>query len=324
MKNTPTVFTLSLNSSLDHTYYLKKIVFEDINRVQESRIDAGGKGINVGRMLRRLKTKTEVICFLGGATGEKIVSLLKKEQVQFTPIHTDGETRNIFNFVEKNTGRTLRINEKGPHISPREEKELFACLEELPITPRDIFVISGSLPPGLASDTYQRIIEKIKRKTTRIFLDTDGAPLKEGIKATPCMIKPNLWELERLAGEKIENLSKLQNVIQAILDKGISIIALTLGEKGALLFGENLLLYGKPPRVTPQSSIGCGDAFLSGFLSRHLLGKEYPDCLRYAIACGAAKAGKKGTLMPEKEEVEALLDKVEISSTLPPVLGKGK
>ncbi|RKY34443.1 MAG: hypothetical protein DRP73_05570 [Candidatus Omnitrophota bacterium] len=317
MREEPRVFTLSLNSSLDHTYYVERILFEDINRVEEKRVDAGGKGINVGRMLARLGAEIEVICFLGGETGKKIASLLKEEGVKFRPIYTKGETRNIFNFVEKKTGRTLRINEKGPLISPEEEERLFSCLDELELNSNDIFVISGSLPPGLKVDTYRRIVEKMKSKTPTVVLDTDGEPLKEGVKSLPFMIKPNLWELERLLGERIESFGRLKERIPILLNKGISVISLTLGEKGALVFWNSHLLYGAPPKITPESSIGCGDAFLSGFLF-HLLREEgYRECLRYAIACGTAKATKKGTLMPEKEEGDRFVDEVEIYPAIP-------
>ncbi len=308
---TKKVYSLSLNPSLDHTYYLKKIIFEDINRIHEKRLDAGGKGTNIARILTKLGIDAEVICFLGGETGKKISNLLKKKKVKFIPIKTKEETRNIFNFIEE-SGKVLRINESGPRIAPLEKKLLFENIENLDLENK-FFIISGSIPPGLPSDTYKKIIDLVKRKKGKPVLDTDGDALKEGIKSSPLIIKPNLWEMERLSGEKIKNFKKMKEIALSLIKKGIYIVLVTLGEKGAYLFSRETSIYGIPPKVSPKSSIGCGDAFLGGFIYGILKNRNYYESLKFAVACGAAKAEEKGTLMPSEEKVRKILKEVKLS-----------
>ena len=302
---------MSLNSSIDRTFYLENIVFGDINRVEEFQIDPGGKGINVARMVHILGGKSIGISFLGGKNGTLIKNLLEKENIKLIFIRTKGETRNIFNFIEKKTGKILRINEKGPKILRKEKNSLFNLLGKINFSNQDIFSISGSLPQGMEKTTYKKIIKKLKKKICFIALDSDGEPLKEGIKAKPFLIKPNLWELERLVEGKIDSLTKLKNTCEKLLNFGISIILLTLGEKGAVLFSKGKKVYAKPPKVKLESDVGCGDAFLAGFLYKFSQKEKLEKCLKFAVASGTAKAMKKGTSMPTKNEVLKLVKKVK-------------
>ena len=280
--------------------------------MKEIQLDPGGKGLNVARMVHNLGGTSVGLTFFGGENGKVLRKLLSKEGVKYLYVETRGETRNIFNFIEKKSGKVLRINEKGPEIFKREETQFFSLLSNLKLHSCDIVCISGSLPPALEENTYRHIIEKIKRKTSFVVLDSDGEPLKEGIKARPFLIKPNMYELERVVGEKIRSYRKLKNVCAGLIDSGISLILLTLGEKGALLFSKKEVLYGTPPEVKLKSDVGCGDAFLAGFLYNFSSGLNLKECLKFAVACGTAKATKPGTSMPAKQEVLRILKKVKI------------
>ncbi len=312
MEKSPKIYTISLNSSLDRTYYLENILFGDINRVKEVRIDPGGKGINVARMVKILGGDTVALSFFGGQNGRLIRNLLRKEGVKFRWIETKDETRNIFNFIGEKDKKILRINEKGPKISKDEEASFYSLLDRIGFKKNDIVAISGSLPQNLKVNTYRRIIEKLKSKTEFIALDADGNLLREGIKASPFLIKPNLWELERAVGENINSWDKFKRVCENIIKKGVSVILLTLGEKGAVLFSSDKILYGKPPKVKLESDVGCGDAFLAGFLFKFAEKEKVEECLKFAIACGAGKASEKGTKMPDKSKVLKLVGKVRI------------
>ena len=306
--------TISFNPSLDRTFYLKKLVFEDINRICESRIDPGGKAVNVAHMIKNLGGNAGVFCFLGGQTGELLQHLLKEHGIRFHCVDIQGETRNIFNFVEKKSGRILRINEQGPEILRAEEKTLYSLLARAHISSADFVVISGSVPPGMPADTYRKITNKSMKYTKYVVIDADGEDLKWGIKAKPFLIKPNLWEIERATGEKIRSLRKAKTICsKLIIENGINIILLTLGEKGALLFSKESFFYAAAPDVELESNVGCGDAFLGGFLYRFSGRKDLKECLRFAVACGAAKAGRKGTIMPGENEILPLLKKIKIT-----------
>ncbi|MCM8757243.1 MAG: 1-phosphofructokinase family hexose kinase [Candidatus Omnitrophica bacterium] len=311
MEKNSRIFTVSLNTSLDRTFYTEKIVFGDINRITTGRLDAGGKGLNVARMLHRLGNKVEIVVCLGGDNGKVVARLATGEGLVLRPITTQGETRNIFNFIETCSGRILRINEPGPVFSKREKENLFRKLNSLPLGSSDILVLSGSLPPGLPEDTYQRIINQIKSKTTFITLDADGQVLKKGVQAGPWLIKPNLWELARLLGGKVTSLNQLVRYGYRLMKRtGLKLILLTLGQFGALSLSSQHLFWAKPPRVKPISEVGCGDAFLAGFLHGYKRNWALEECLMFAVACGTAKVLCPGTGMPSLKQVFSLKKQV--------------
>ncbi len=306
-------YTISLNSSIDYSFYLSAdIVYDDINRIKESRIDAGGKGLNVARMLTELGCSCTALTFIGGETGEKLKLLLESEGVQYLYVNTKGSVRNVYNFFSK--GRVLRFNETGSHISCTEKKNFFALFDNIHFRTGDILLISGSLPPGVEKDIYRKIIEAGKKKGLYTVLDTDGEALSEGIKALPDVIKPNIWEIERIAGQRISSSSVLSEVLEDLVKKGISTVALTLGDKGALFFSREYLLYASVPQVKVESTVGCGDAFIGGFLYGLYKKKSACECLKWAAASGTAKATMKGTLMPGKKEIRKIIEKVKVSN----------
>jgi len=307
----PSIYTLSFNSSVDYTFYLSRMInFDDINRIDETRVDAGGKGLNVARMLTVLGCDAEALTFLGGSNGIILKNFLEAEKTRYRYVNTRDSTRSIFNFICGE--RTLRFNEKGPIVSKKEKKEFLTLLDSLNLQRRDILSMSGSLPPGVEKNTYAKIIGKAHKKGAVVALDADGEALTEGIKGIPDIIKPNLWELGRIAGIRIDSPDKLEKVLNRLSAGGISVILLTLGKKGAILFSGKEFLYAPSPPVKVRSTIGCGDTFLSGFLCGFSRSEPLEDCLRLAVACGTAKAGKEGTSMPDKREVMQILRRVKL------------
>ncbi len=304
------IYTLTLNPSIDYSFYIPSIKFDDINRIVKSRIDPGGKGINITRMLSKLGDESIPITLF--TDKDNIYkNLLEKERIEPFYIKIKGRIRNIYNFVSYD-GKVLRFNEKGPKISRKEKELFFSQIKNLSLKKGDIFVISGSLPDGFEEKTYRKIVEIVKKSNVITFVDADGEILKEAIKGGPYIIKPNLWELERATGEKIKNGKKLIKVINSLFDKNIGIIILTLGENGAIIFEKGKIIYGRAEKVKVKSTVGCGDAFVAGFLYNFKRGKEISECLSLAVACGTAKAKEEGTKMPEKEDVLKIMKKVKV------------
>jgi 1-phosphofructokinase len=316
------IYTISLNSSIDYTFYLRDIVFGDINRVEKSRVDAGGKGLNVAKTLKCLGSDCTAITFLGGDNGKRLEFLLKKDKINYEPVVCAGNIRNIFNFVCKN--KVLRINEKGPQINRTEESKILALIKRIKLKEKDILCMSGSLPPGMKKNTYRKIIDATKKKGAVTVVDADGAVLRESIKAEPSVIKPNLWELERAAGEKINSFSSLTLILKNLKNKGIFTILLTFGESGAVIFSGRDFLFAVPPKVKVSSTVGCGDSFLAGYL-HSLCREENPrENLKMAVAAGAAKACEEGTKAPALEKIRENYNKVRVypSGTFSSVLEK--
>lgn len=306
-----TIYTLTLNPSVDYSFYVKDIKFDDINRIEYQKVHPGGKGVNIARMLFKLDEKPVPVTFLSRERSKIYNSLLKKEGLRPVFIKIEDEIRNVYNFVSKR-GEILRFNEKGPKIKKEEKASLFEKIERLNLKSNDIFAISGSIPDGFEKDIYRKIVERLKKLSVTTVIDADGEILRHAIEASPSIIKPNLWELERATGKKIKNGKELIEIVSGILKKGIMAVIITLGEKGAILFSENKKFYGKGPRVRIKSSVGCGDAFVAGFLYNFKRVRDYADCLKLAVACGTAKVECEWTEMPDRKKVELIYKKTTV------------
>ncbi|MCM8764979.1 MAG: PfkB family carbohydrate kinase [Candidatus Omnitrophica bacterium] len=161
----------------------------------------------------------------------------------------------------------------------------------------------------MPANFYSQAIHKIRDKntTTMISIDSDGSFLKSAISAGPDLIKPNIKELERLISRKIGNLEQLRNAAEKFLNSGISFVLVTMGDKGAAGFSREGYFYTRGPEIEKASSVGCGDVFLAGFALSHSKTGQFKESLRFAAACGTAKAAKPFTDIPQPYEVEKIL-----------------
>ncbi len=312
-------YSVALNPSIDISFSLPKLLFDDINRIESKRIDPGGKGINVAHFLHILGENVMPVGVFGGFNGDLLISLIKKSGLKSIKIfHVKEETREIFNFFIN--GKVIRINEKGPSVPLNVQSSIKKFF--LGINEKNTWIIfSGSLPPKIKSDFYANLIDKIKRGNPyiKIAVDTDGEALNKCIKSSPTLIKPNLYELERFKGTKIRNFSEFLEIGKTLLDSGITYVLVTFGKNGAVGFSKSSILWSKPPLVREKSSVGCGDIFLSGFLHKISSGVSFEESLRFAVACGTAKVKEEGTKMPSICEVKKTYKNTRIISCLPAV-----
>ena len=303
---------ISLNPSLDKSLTIKGFVFWDINRVLESRVDPGSKGINVGRVIKRLGGKAKIFGFIGGYTGRQIHDLLKREGVypELTPIR--GENRTIINLFDIVTGKEIRINESGPSISGLELKDfmdkLFNSLKS-----GDFLIISGSIPPGVPIDIYKKIITKANRLGVKSFLDSDGEPFSMGLDAQPFLVKPNRYELGRALNREIKNVKDVIEGAREIQKKGIEVVVVSGGKKDIICLYKDSLFKISPPHVPVQSTIGAGDALSGGIAYSLALGSSLEGALRLGVAAGSAKVMMPGTKLFSNSLVKSLFKKVKVT-----------
>jgi 1-phosphofructokinase len=304
---------ISLNPTIDRTLTVGRLVYTDINRVISARTDPGGKAVNVCRFLRILGEKAVLFGFAGGLSGSLLRKLLDGEGIEHDFTGVAGETRTIINIVETLKRREIRINEAGPRVSGRELQEflnrLYGNLE-----PDDILVMSGSIPPGIPSNFFRRIIRKAKAAGIKTFVDSDGEPLRSGTEAGPFLIKPNCFELQRLIGDNIRRQTDVVNAALKLRMGGVSIVAVSNGGKPAVCISENGAWAAVPPQVEVRSTIGAGDAFLAGMISGLETGKTIPESLRLAVAAGSAKVQTEGTGLCNLKQIRQLLPLVRVTA----------
>ncbi|AYO31337.1 hypothetical protein D2962_12675 [Biomaibacter acetigenes] len=199
------ILTITLNTSIDKAYVVENFKVGDVVRVKEAVYTAGGKGLNVTKVISTLGEKVLATGFIGGFSGGFIQHELDKMNIPHEFVKIQGESRSCVNIVDKATHVHTELLEPGPLLTPQ-NVERFISLYEILLQRANVVTMSGSAPRGVDKDIYKTLITIAKNNGKKVILDTSGDYLKEGMKAFPTMIKPNLSEAENLLGRKITSI----------------------------------------------------------------------------------------------------------------------
>jgi 1-phosphofructokinase family hexose kinase len=308
------ISTITLNPSIDKTVYVTKLQQNDTNRIIKVEMDAGGKGVNCSRMLKRLGCETQIVTLLGGDSGEFIKTVLNREAIPLSYVETARPTRTCIAIEEQGGVPPTTLNEKG---GPVDHDELVNLLEMVKNIAADssYVVLGGSVPLGLNQDVYNVLIQICVAKGCKTVLDTDGAALAEGIKAKPFMIKPNRAEAERLIGKSFTTKNDVYFGALSIAEMGIPLVIISMGKLGAVAAYEGYVYDVSSPKVRAVSTIGSGDSFVAGVVAALDRGEDIQDALRLGAAAGAAPAMSNATEIGARADVDRLLGEVKVTKS---------
>lgn len=307
------IYTVTLNPALDKTVQLPSFCIGEVNRVTSLRTDAGGKGINVSKVLRQLGEPSVAAAILGGETGRKIAHDVKQLGIEGLFLFSEQETRTNLKIVDPVLHTNTDINEPG---APVDEALLHDLLQKLQarLCAGDLVVISGKAPSGASEMLYHDWILACKQVGADVFLDADGALLQNALCAAPALIKPNQAELSALVGKPLSTESDILHAAQDLLAQGIECVVVTLGAEGALFCWNDAALRAQSPRVPVGSTVGAGDSVVAALAYARQHGFSREDTARLAMATGSANVMCSGTQAAEYRTIEPLLPKVTISA----------
>ncbi len=307
------IYTLTLNPAVDRELTVPAIEFDTVLRASEWRVDFGGKGFNVSRMLRSLEAASTALGFVGGRSGELLRDGLESLGIQTDFVWVAGETRTNVSIVSQADGRYIKANEPGPTISADDQEKLLAQIRRLSRA-GDWWVLAGSLPPGVPATFYADIIAILHDAGAKAILDTSGAALKEGCQARPFLAKPNDVEAGQLTGLPVQNRTQIAAAAQAVQAAGVSNVVISLGKAGAMLADGQQTTIVASPAIKEANPIGAGDSMVGGLTWGLSQGMEVAEALRWGIACGAATASMKGTAVGSRQLVETLVKQIEANN----------
>ena len=314
------IITVTLNAAIDKSLSVPSFRLGHRHRTVERRALAGGKGVNVARMLKTLGQPVIATGFQGGPTGTQIVAQLGEESILHDFVRIREESRTNTSVLDPTTGEQTEINEQGPRVEP-DEIELFR--EKLLYLARGaaIVVFAGSLPRGLEADFYAQLVREVRKLDVMTVVDSDGDALRNAVRAEPDVVSPNVIEAEELVGHEFNDDDDRVGAVREIVSLGARSAIMTMPD-GCLA---QILVDGAPRvyRVTvPQQQsvapVGSGDAFLAGFVAAHYRGEPAQECLRFGVACGAESTGRLGAGLLDVREVDRLLASVAASEVVAP------
>jgi len=301
------IYTLTLNPAVDLELQIDQFQFDSVLRAQSSRIDCGGKGFNVSRMLRILNVENTAMGFIGGYNGQRLQAALSALGVhtQFTEIN--GETRTNISILANGEKQHIKVNEAGSEVSETELKSLIETIKQN-LKAGDWWVLAGSLPPGIDDTIYAELIKLIQAAGAFVILDASGEALKLGCKAKPTLVKPNLEEALQLLSLTAQQFNDSIRCHDALINSGPENLIVSLGADGAILITENQFEKLITPEIIEVNPIGAGDSMVAGIIWRLSLGESLQQALPYGLACGAATASCSGTQLGSLEQVNELLE----------------
>ncbi|AKT49438.1 phosphofructokinase [Olsenella sp. oral taxon 807] len=306
------IYTVTLNPALDKTATVENLRLDSVNRISELRVDPGGKGINVSKVVRELGAKTVAIALLGGHTGTMLRNMLAELGIECKVLEVEGETRTNLKIKDPALKTNTDINEPGPEVT---DEQLRGMLDGLvgEVGGGDIVVLSGSLPRGAAADTYKVWVAALKKTGAKVYLDADGDKLVRGIEAKPDLIKPNEIELGAMMGRTLDADEKIVEAARELIDGGLDRVMVSMGGAGALYVARDVTIKANPVKVPVGSTVGAGDSVVAALAYAQDKGLGLEDTMRLAMATGAANVMQSGTQAAPRELVDSLIDKVVVT-----------
>ncbi|WP_100399917.1 1-phosphofructokinase [Bacillus sp. FJAT-44742] len=302
------IYTLTLNPAVDYIVNVSNFEIGQVNRASKESKFAGGKGINVSRVLTKLEKESTALGFIGGFTGQYIQTALDKEKIPSEFIQVNGDTR--INMKLK-TEEESEINGISPAISDENINSLKEQLGHLNNT--DMLVLAGSVPDTVSSSIYTEIIDMVKERNVKVFVDTSGPALNEVMKTGPFFIKPNHHELAELLDVPVNTVEEAAHFGKKALEKwDITHLLISMAGKGAVYISKNELMHATVPSGNVVNSVGAGDSMVAGFIAGFEEGLPIEEVLATAVAAGSGTAFSNGFCT--KDLVHSLKKNIKITS----------
>jgi 6-phosphofructokinase 2 len=304
------IVTLTMNPALDITTNAEIVRHTDKIRCEGARYDAGGGGINVARFARALGASVTAVYPAGGPTGAMVSNLVSESDVSVDRVIIGAATRESFTVNERSTGKQYRFVLPGPRLTFAEQA---LCLDKLRTAAASakFVVASGSLPPGVPPDFYQRVADLCRELGASLILDTSGGGLSH-VKSGEFVLKPSVRELREYTGDPLATTSDQLAAAHDLIDRGIAqTVVVSLGSEGALLATsrENRRFSAIP--VHALSGVGAGDAMVAAITVGLSATWPLDKAVRYGIAAATAKLLTPGTAACTRADVERFFGQVE-------------
>ncbi|MGE0000990.1 MAG: 1-phosphofructokinase family hexose kinase [Fimbriimonadaceae bacterium] len=310
------ILTVTPNPAVDHVYFVNGLRQNDTNRVSRVETDAGGKSVNVARVLAALGNVVVATGLVAGGNGAFVRQRLDSEAVRHDFVEVSGETRaNV--LVEDGSGLPPTVlSAPGPETGGVEFELLVAKIATHGPKCSHI-VLGGSMPTGLSERDFATLVSVAAGTGAKAVVDADGEALRLAVQAGADIVKPNVKEAGRLLGRDVTGLEGAQAAAEAILKtmrpaSGEGVAIVSAGSLGAAMACSAGVFLGEAITVEPKSTIGSGDSMVAGILHATLAGMGPLDQLSFGLAAGAATATTDGSRIASRDEVFGLLPSAKV------------
>lgn len=305
------IATITLNPAVDQTASIPNFRAGEVNRVEWEQADPGGKGVNVASFLTDFGFSVCVSGFLGQDNAELFQTFFAQKGIQNQFVAIAGKTRVNVKIIDAAQKQVTDINFPGQTPTEHDVAKLHEAIAHLTQS-CDWFILSGSIPAGLSTDIYGKWVAELKAQDKTVVLDASGEGLRHAIPFAPYAIKPNIDELQELVGQTLEDEGAIAQAAQTLITNGIHTVVVSMGAKGAIFAEQGAIVVARPPKIEVVSTVGAGDAMVSGLVTGKLRGLSLSDCARLATAFSIGALSQVGPRLPPPATVESYIETVEV------------
>ncbi len=306
------IYTVSVNPAIDLFLDVPAVAFDEVLRATAVRRVWAGKGFNVARTVQRLGGGSVAMGFVGGYAGMAICAGLEAEGIPTDFVSVDDETRTNVMVVDQSTGRHIKVNQAGAPVPPAAQTEFLASVHRR-LAPGDLWVLTGSLAPGLNAAFYAELIKVIHAAGAFAGLDSSGAALRHGCAARPDLVKPNTVEARDLTGATVTTVEEAVHAVAAFHAAGARRVALSMGADGLVYSDGATVVHVAPPAVKVRTAVGAGDALLGGLVWALTQGMAAVEVACWGVATGAVYAQADALPAAAQPAVRQMLARLQVT-----------
>src|SRR5271157_3273918 len=299
-----------MNPAIDRTFSVDRLAFEDRSYINSYRESAGGRGINASYVIHSFGGDTTAVFPCGGDSGKRLEQFLGDCGFPIAVVPIDQPIRTNLTITDKQ-GLTVNLNETGPTLSKADVAHVEKTIREK-LDGAAWLMLCGSIPPGVPSSLYAKLISVARQKKVKTLLHAGGEALRQGIEAHPTVAMPNQQEAERLLGRNLLTRTHYLDAAARILAMGPESVVLSLGSRGAVGAFADGLVEALPPRVDAVCPIGAGDALAAAYTWSMTRTSNAAEALRWGVAAGTASARLPGMQFATLAQTEEIYRQVEV------------
>ncbi|MGJ5706074.1 1-phosphofructokinase [Staphylococcus equorum] len=279
------IYTVTFNPSIDYIMFSNEFELNGLNRATETNKFAGGKGINVSRVLKTLGVQSTALGFTGGFPGRFIEETLKQAEIDTDFVHVDEDTR--IN-VKLKTGHETEINAPGPNITQLQFEALLTQISST--SEHDTVIVAGSIPKSVPANAYEQIAKITQDTGAKLVVDAEKELVESVLKYHPLFIKPNKDELEVMFDTTINSDKEVMNYGREILKMGATSVIISLGGDGAVYVDKQHSYKALVPNGQVVNTVGSGDSTVAGMVAGLNSGLSIKEAFKQAVSAGTATA----------------------------------
>jgi len=279
------------------------------NKVISKKTFFTGKALNVATGLVRLNARVFATGFMYDENGHQFEHSLHREGIPYKFVWNKGRVRENYKFIDRRSMLT-EVNDTSPEVSPEKQEELIGLVKQIS-EKCDGLVLSGSLAKGMTADYYNKILSAAP-STLKKIVDSDGDRLREALKCGVDLVKPNLYELERMVERKISDKADMLKACREVLSSGAKYVLLSLGKQGAVITDGGKCYYCKSVNVAMNSTVGAGDGMVAAAANALVKGGSMKEILMCGVAGGTAAVTVPESISFTKEKYEEILSSLTV------------